>query len=98
MLAHRPLRTRRARRPRSSCATAAALALLVSTATLVAGCDDQTSERFRLAAVDAVQTGVISIAEGLITGVFTLATPETADTTGSTTGDTTGDTTGGTTQ
>jgi cobalamin synthase len=90
MLADLSIRIRRNRRRRRSCATGGTLALLVSTVALLAGCDDRSAERFRLAAVDAVQSGFISIAEGLITGAFTLATPESADTTGGTTGDTTG--------
>ena len=72
-------------RRRRICTTAATLALLVLPAVCCTGCDDELGQEFRSAALGQIETGVGAIMDGLIDGLFTIATPDsTTDTTGST--------------
>lgn len=71
--------------PRRSCATLASLAILVLPMAFGVGCDDTTSERFRTASMTLIGDGLTSLAQGIITGIVTLNTPQTdATTSGST--------------
>jgi hypothetical protein len=65
------------------------VALLALLGGLTTGCDDEVRKEFAAAAVDGIETGVNSIVDGVLTGIFTVAEPdaETTDTGG--TGDTT---------
>ncbi len=89
------------RRPRMTRAAGAVLALTALALAIAGGCNDDISKEFRAASADLVESGVQSIFEGIITGIFTVADPnaDSADTTGTTgttgTTDTTGGTTGG---
>jgi hypothetical protein len=40
------------------------------------GCGDQAMDEFRAAAVSSIEAGVNYIADGLISGIFALATPD----------------------
>ncbi len=85
MLTQSPGRLGHRGRPRRSCATLASLAILVLPLAFGVGCEDTTSERFRTASMTLIGDGLTSLAQGIITGIVTLNTPETATTTGGTT-------------
>lgn len=73
-----PLRTVRPTRSRSRCArgaTVALLTLLALAAGLAAGCGEEVSREFRRAAMGSIQSGVRSVANGVLDGLFALAEP-----------------------
>ncbi len=62
-------RTRRNRSAR------AALALLLPLAATCFGCGDEVNREFRSAALGSIESGVKTIVDGVLTGLFTVATP-----------------------
>jgi hypothetical protein len=70
---------------RRTLCTCGALAALAAALVPLTGCsDDEISKEFRSAAFGSIETGVKSIIDGVVTGVFTVATPST-DASGTTT-------------
>ena len=77
----------------------ATLALVALALPLGTGCDEATADKFAAAALDSIQSGVLSIIEGLLDGAVAVAKgdaegTDTSTDTSTTTGDNTGDTTG----
>lgn len=68
--------TGRGRARRRISAAGAALALLVLPAACCTGCGDEMSREFRTAAMGSIESGVNSIIDGILDGIFTLATPD----------------------
>ena len=64
---------------RSICRLGAALALLVCPTALCVGCDEDVIKEFRGASVDSIESGVKSILDGVVTGIFTVADPSGPD-------------------
>lgn len=59
----------------------AMFALLLVPLIFCVSCDDAVADEFRAAAVDSVETGVKSILDGIVTGIFTIADPNGPDAT-----------------
>lgn len=55
--------------------TGAIIALSTLALLLTTGCGDEESKKFRTAALPAIETGVKSVLDGLVTGFITLNTP-----------------------
>jgi hypothetical protein len=53
----------------------ALLALLAGSSVLITGCSDDVWNKFRSAAFGSIESGLKSIADGVLTGIFTVATP-----------------------
>jgi hypothetical protein len=69
------------RRGRGFCATGAALVALAALLAGVAGCDDAMMKEFRGAATDSLQTGMTSIADGVISGLFAIVQTDSSSST-----------------
>lgn len=48
------------------------------------GCSDEVSDEFRAAAASQLETGLKAILDGIVTGIFTVATPNSSTTTDTT--------------
>lgn len=70
----------------------ASVALLTTLAGGMVGCEPTVESQFRSAANGAIQSGILSVLEGLVTGAFAVLEPDETDTGGDTGGD---DTSGG---
>ncbi len=81
---------------RTGCLCGAMIALLLFPVSFSAGCDDTTSQQFRAAALDGIQTGLSAIFDGILNGVFAVAAGD-AENSGGTTNDTADTTTDSTT-
>lgn len=66
---------------RMTCTCGALLAVSALGLTFGTGCSDAVSEEFRAAASGQLETGLKAILDGIVTGIFTVATPETTTTT-----------------
>ncbi len=60
---------------RSFCAAGAIVALSILLLPLNVGCEDAVAEEFRSAALSSVETGVNSIMDGILEGIFAIAEP-----------------------
>lgn len=65
---------------RNRCAVGALFALLIPVS-FSTGCEDAVADEFRSAALGSVESGVRSIATGLLDGLFTIAEPSSDTTT-----------------
>jgi hypothetical protein len=74
---------------RTLCVAGAVAALAALGLGSLAGCDDSVSQEFRAAAMGSIESGVKTIADGILTGVFTVADP-TQNSNSTTNGGTTG--------
>jgi len=72
---HPRQRLERAARQRRICVVGAILLLASLPLTLAGACDDAISKEFRAAALPTIEAGVQSIFSGVVTGIFTVADP-----------------------
>jgi hypothetical protein len=64
-----------AARQRRICVVGAILLVASLPLTLAGACDDEISKEFRAAALPTIEAGVQSIFSGVVTGIFTVADP-----------------------
>ncbi|MEW6252753.1 MAG: hypothetical protein AB1716_19125 [Planctomycetota bacterium] len=73
-------------RSRRSLCTWCAIFALALPLPFVAGCSEEVQAEFRAAALESIGTGLSAIAEGVIAGLVSIATPEDVAATGETSG------------